>query len=54
MDAETLARSRAYGIALAETIIAASAGDGGAVIENMGFPLTYTWAASPRTGCRRT
>ncbi|PLL13538.1 phosphoesterase PA-phosphatase [Tabrizicola sp. TH137] len=42
VDPDTLARSEAYGVALAEAIIAASQSDGGAVIENMGFPMTYT------------
>jgi hypothetical protein len=47
-DPETLARSAAYGLALAEAIIAASADDGGAVVENMGFPLTYTLGGEPQ------
>ena len=38
---ETLARSERYGHAIAEHIIAWSRDDGGSVIENMGFPLTY-------------
>ncbi|MBD1205079.1 MAG: vanadium-dependent haloperoxidase [Rhodobacteraceae bacterium] len=48
VDPDTLARSQAYGIALAETIIAASTTDGGAVIENMGFPMTYTLGGEPQ------
>lgn len=48
VDPATLARSRAYGAALAESIIAASADDGGAVVENMGFPLTYTLGGEPQ------
>jgi membrane-associated phospholipid phosphatase len=47
VDPETLARSEAYGVALAETIVAASESDGGAVIENMGFPLTWTLGTGP-------
>jgi hypothetical protein len=46
---EVLARSQAYGLALAEHVIAASAGDGGAVIENMGFPLTYATGGKPES-----
>jgi hypothetical protein len=48
VDADTLARSEAYGVALAEAIIAASQTDGGAVIENMGFPMTYTLGGEPQ------
>lgn len=48
VDAETLARSEAYGQALAEAIIAASADDGGHVVENMGFPMTYTLGGEPQ------
>lgn len=48
VDAETLARSTEYGQAVAEHVIAASAGDGGAVIENLGFPMTYTVGSAPQ------
>lgn len=48
VDAETLARSAAYGQALAEAVIAASQDDGGAVVENMGFPMTYTLGGEPQ------
>ena len=41
VPAETLARSEAYGRSVAEHIMAWSQGDGGAVIENLGFPLQY-------------
>ena len=41
VPAETLARSEAYGRAVAEHILAWSQGDGGAAIENLGFPLQY-------------
>jgi hypothetical protein len=46
-DPATFARSQAYGIALAEAILAASADDGGAVVENMGFPLSWTSGTGP-------
>ena len=48
VDPDTLARSEAYGIALAQTIIDASTTDGGAVIENMGFPMSYTLGGEPQ------
>ena len=48
VDTETLARSEAYGLAIAEAIIAASADDGGAVVENLGFPQTYTLGGEPQ------
>ncbi len=48
VDAATLERSTAYGIALAEAIIAASADDGGAVVENLGFPVSYTLGGEPQ------
>lgn len=48
VDAETLERSAAYGLAVAEHVIAASANDGGAVVENMGFPMTYTLGGEPQ------
>ena len=48
VDPDTLARSSAYGETLARAIIAASETDGGAVIENMGFPLTYTLGGEPQ------
>lgn len=47
-DPETLARSETWGLALAEHVIAASADDGGAVIENMGFPMQYTLGGEPQ------
>jgi hypothetical protein len=40
-------RSAAYGRAVAEHVLAWSAGDGGAVVENMGFPLEYALADGP-------
>ena len=48
MDAETIARSQQYGLSIAEAIIAASADDGGAVVENLGFPQTYTLGGEPQ------
>jgi hypothetical protein len=48
VEPETLERSAAYGLALAEHVIAASADDGGAVVENMGFPMTYTLGGEPQ------
>ena len=41
VPADVVARSEAYGRALAAHILAWSQDDGGAVIENMGFPLDY-------------
>lgn len=46
--ADTIARSEAYGTAIADHVMAASASDGGAVIENMGFPLEYTLGGEPQ------
>jgi hypothetical protein len=42
VDPEIVARSMAYGQAIGEHILAWSATDGGAVIENLGFPYAYT------------
>jgi membrane-associated phospholipid phosphatase len=39
--------SAAYGRAVADHILAWSKGDGGAVVENMGFPLEYTLGGKP-------
>ena len=44
---EILARSTAYGQALAAHILGWAAVDGGAVVENMGFPRDYTLIAGP-------
>ncbi|MFM8748350.1 MAG: vanadium-dependent haloperoxidase [Aestuariivirga sp.] len=44
---DVTARSLAYGEELTAAILAWSAGDGGAVIENMGFPLDYALAKAP-------
>ncbi|MFN3550061.1 MAG: vanadium-dependent haloperoxidase, partial [Mesorhizobium sp.] len=45
--ADLVERSEAHGRAVAEHILAWSRGDGGAVVENMGFPATYTPRAAP-------
>jgi hypothetical protein len=47
LPAEIVERSEAHGRAVAEHILAWSRGDGGAVIENMGFPATYQPRAAP-------
>jgi hypothetical protein len=44
---EVLARSEAYGQAVAAHVLAWSQGDGGAVIENMGFPVKYELTKAP-------
>lgn len=44
---DVVARSEAYGQALGEHILAWSANDGGAVVENMGFPLEYKLTEGP-------
>ena len=41
LPADVAARSEAYGRAVAEHILAWSRDDGGAVVENMGFPQSY-------------
>lgn len=47
LDAATLARSLDQGRAIAGHIHAWSLSDGGAVVENMGFPLEYRAAVAP-------
>lgn len=47
LPADVVARSEAHGEAVAEHILAWSRDDGGAVIENMGFPLAYKLAEGP-------
>lgn len=47
LPAEVIARSEAYGQTVAGHILAWSQGDGGAVVENMGFPLEYKLTAGP-------
>ena len=45
--ADVVARSEAYGQAVAAHILAWSRDDGGAVVENMGFPLDYKLTPGP-------
>lgn len=45
LPADVAARSEAYGKAVAEHILAWSDSDGGAVVENMGFPLEWKLTA---------
>ena len=45
--ADVLARSEAYGLAIAEHIHKWSLSDGGAVVENMGFPYDYALPEGP-------
>lgn len=47
LDPDTRTRSLAYGKAVADHILAWSLTDGGAVIENMGFPDGYTLTEGP-------
>jgi hypothetical protein len=47
VPADVVARSEAYGAAVAAHILAWSREDGGAVIENMGFPLDYKLTPGP-------
>ena len=44
---EVVARSEAYGRAVAEHILGWSQSDGGAVVENMGFPMRYELTKGP-------
>jgi membrane-associated phospholipid phosphatase len=44
---DVTARSEAYGLAVAEHILKWSETDGGAVVENMGFPLEYALTKGP-------
>ncbi|MBP1804437.1 vanadium-dependent haloperoxidase [Rubellimicrobium aerolatum] len=44
---EVAGRSRAQGEAVARHVLAWAAGDGGAVVENMGFPLAHDLAKGP-------
>jgi hypothetical protein len=47
LSTEVLAQSRLHGEAVAAHILAWSASDGGAVVENMGFPITYELSKGP-------
>ncbi len=44
---DVAARSRAHGLAVARHVLAWSDSDGGAVVENMGFPDTYALTPGP-------
>lgn len=44
---DVAARSEAYGVAVARHILDWAQGDGGAVVENMGFPLEYRLTPGP-------
>lgn len=44
---DVVERSKAYGKAVADHILAWSGGDGGATIQNMGFPLEYKLTPGP-------
>ena len=46
--ADVAARSRAHGVAVSTHILDWSASDGGAVIENMGFPYDYALGGAPQ------
>jgi hypothetical protein len=46
-DPASVLRSRAHGEAVARAVLAWSLSDGGAVVENMGFPLAYTLTPGP-------
>ncbi len=47
VPADVQARSEAYGLAVAEHILAWSADDGGAVVETLGFPQDYVLPKGP-------
>lgn len=47
IEADVVAASRSYGASLAAAILDWSRSDGGAVIENMGFPASYTVNPAP-------
>ena len=47
LPADVEARSEAYGRAVAEHILAWSRDDGGAVVENQGFPMQYALSQDP-------
>jgi len=47
LTADVAARSEAYGRAIAEHILAWSRDDGGAIVENMGFPSQYALTQDP-------
>jgi len=47
LPADVIARSEAHGLAVGQHILAWSLDDGGAVVENMGFPLEYALTEAP-------
>ena len=47
VDADVVAASRSYGFTLAKAVLEWSRTDGGAVIDNMGFPRKYTLNPAP-------
>ena len=47
LAADVIARSETYGQAVAAHVLAWSAGDGGSLVENMGFPYEYTLQEGP-------
>jgi PAP2 superfamily len=47
VSGKVVARSEAYGRAVAQHILAWSRGDGGAAVENMGFPMQYELTKGP-------
>lgn len=47
LSGEVVARSEAYGRAIAAHVLLWSLEDGGAVVENMGFPMEYTLSTEP-------
>lgn len=47
VPADVVARSKAHGLAVAAHILGWSRADGGAVVENMGFPLEYRLTPGP-------
>jgi hypothetical protein len=47
LDTQMVARSRSLGVAIAAHVAVWAEGDGGAVVENMGFPYDYSFGESP-------
>lgn len=47
LPGDVVSRSEAYGVAVAAHILQWSEGDGGALVENMGFPLEYDLTKGP-------
>ncbi len=58
VDTAVVERSAAFGVAIADHVWAWSLTDGGAVVENMGFPMSYTlgdkpWSWRPTSALRQ-